>query len=218
LTYVSSTTSQGAYNSSTGVWSVGSVNYGASPLTLTIVTTVTTAATVTNTATITALSQVDTNPNNNTASATVTPVSQVDLVVAKSVDNPIPVVGQNVTFTITLGNYGPANATNVIGNDLLPAGMTFVSYVASQGTYNATTGVWTVGSLAANANPVTLTVVAHITAQGLMTNTITVSSAQPESDPSDNTASAIVVATPASTPNDNTNPAPKPSKYNYLGR
>jgi len=64
-------------NSTTGVWTVGSVNYGASPLTLSIVTTVTTAATVTNTATITTVTQIDTNPN-PIATVTVTPQSQVD--------------------------------------------------------------------------------------------------------------------------------------------
>jgi len=48
--------------------------------------------------------------------------------VTKAVDNPFAGRRQNVTFTITLGNVGPATATNVTGSDLLPAGMTFVTY------------------------------------------------------------------------------------------
>ena len=217
LTYVSSTASQGTYNSSTGVWTVGSVASGATPVTLSVTTTVTTSSPVTNTATVTTVTQIDTNPNPN-ASVTVTPQADVDLVVTKSVDNALPTVGQNVTFTITLGNEGPATATSVTGSDLLPAGMTFVSYAASQGSYNATTGVWNVGTLGANATPVTLTVVAHITATGLLTNTITVSSPQPDPDPSTETASAVVVATPGGNNNVNPNPPSKPSKYSYLGR
>ena len=31
--------------------------------------------------------------------------------------------------------------------DLLPAGLTFVSATATQGTYNSVTGVWTVGTV-----------------------------------------------------------------------
>ena len=44
-----------------------------------------------------------------------------------------------------MSNNGPDAATNVTLQDLLPAGVTFVSATPSQGTYNSGTGVWNVG-------------------------------------------------------------------------
>ena len=64
LTFVSSTPSQGTYNSATGLWSIGTVNVQANA-TLTLVATVTQAGVKTNTATVTAVDQNDENPNNN---------------------------------------------------------------------------------------------------------------------------------------------------------
>ena len=62
------------------------------------------------------------------------------MIVSKSVSDATPNVGDTVTFTVTLSNQGPNTATGVIVQDLLPAGLTFVSATASQGTYNGTTG------------------------------------------------------------------------------
>lgn len=56
--------------------------------------------------------------------------------------------GEPYTFWLKVINHGPAAATNVVVRDVLPMGVEVVSYVASQGTLDATTGVWTVGSLA----------------------------------------------------------------------
>jgi uncharacterized repeat protein (TIGR01451 family) len=88
--------------------------------------TVVSPAAQTNTATISNSDQFDPNPGNNSASATVIP-QQADLSITKTVSNPTPNVGDTVTFTVTLSNLGPNTATNVTVNDLLPAGLTFVS-------------------------------------------------------------------------------------------
>ena len=61
-------------------------------------------------------------------------------------------VGSNVTFTITASNLGPSNATGVQVTDLLPAGLTFVSAVPSQGTYTSGTGVWNIGALVSGSS------------------------------------------------------------------
>ncbi|NIM93901.1 MAG: DUF11 domain-containing protein, partial [Anaerolineales bacterium] len=86
-----------------------------------------------------------------------------DLSLTKTVDNATPNVGDNVVFTITVTNGGPDIARNVAVTDLLPDGFTFVSYSATLGTYDATTGVWTVGTLFAGASR-TLTIVATVDA------------------------------------------------------
>jgi uncharacterized repeat protein (TIGR01451 family) len=196
LTYVSSSPSEGSYNSSTGVWTVGNVTFGAAAQTLTIVATVTTPGAKTNTATITADDQTDTNPNNNQASATVTPLA-VDLAITKTVDNSTPSVGQNVTFTLSLSDLGPGNATGVQVTDVLPAGLTYVSSSPSEGSYNSSTGIWTVGTVAFGAPAQTLTVVATVASQGAKTNTATIT-ADDETDTNPNNNQASVTVTPPS--------------------
>ena len=94
------------------------------------------AAARTNTATISDADQFDPNTGNNSASATETP-QQADLAVAKTVSNPTPNVGDTITFTVTLTNAGPDAATGVEVTDLLPAGLSFVSATASQGSYDS---------------------------------------------------------------------------------
>lgn len=78
--------------------------------------------------------------------------STADLKLQKTVDRPGAGVGETVTFTIVVSNSGPATATNVSVRDSLPAGLTFVSATPSQGTFNPATGLWTVGTIAANGN------------------------------------------------------------------
>jgi uncharacterized repeat protein (TIGR01451 family) len=49
-----------------------------------------------------------------------------DLELSKTVDTPTPALGDVVTFTLTISNTGP---DSVMVEDLLPAGLTYVSYV-----------------------------------------------------------------------------------------
>ena len=59
-----------------------------------------------------------------------------------------------MTFQIVVDNNGAALASNVSLTDLLPAGLTATANngVASQGSYDAVTGVWTVGTIANGGN------------------------------------------------------------------
>ena len=184
FTFVSSTPSVGSYNSTTGVWTVGALNAGASA-TLSIVATVTTIGAKTNTAEVTAAGQtdIDSTPNNkatapaedDTASVVVTP-AVADLSITKTVDDSTPDRNQNVTFTIVLTNGGPQTATNVAVTDVLPAGFTFVSGTATSGTYSNSTGIWTVASLN-SASTATLSIVATVTTVGAKTNVAEVTAA-----------------------------------------
>jgi uncharacterized repeat protein (TIGR01451 family) len=208
MTFVSSTPSQGAYTSGTGVWTAGTLASGANA-TLQIVATVTTSGTKTNTAEVTAVDQADSDstPNNSVASeddqAAVSVTPQVaDLSIVKTVSDTTPDIGDSVTFTVTLSNAGPDSATNVVILDTFPTGMTLVSATASQGTYVSATGVWTVGTVASGANP-TLLIIATVNAANSQTNTAEITAADqfdPDSTPGNGIATeddfSTIVLTP----------------------
>ncbi len=61
---------------------------------------------------------------------------------------PKPHEGDSITYTITITNLSSIPASGVEVADQLPAGVTFISYQATWGTYDSNTGVWTVGDLA----------------------------------------------------------------------
>jgi uncharacterized repeat protein (TIGR01451 family) len=195
LTFVSAIPSQGTYTPGTGLWNVGTVTTGA-PATLQITATVVSPNAQTNSAAITDSDQFDPNIANNTASATESP-QQANLALAKTVSNATPTVGSNVTFTITLTNTGPSTATGVAATDLLPAGLTLVTATPSQGSYNAATGLWTVGTVG-TATPATLAIVATVTGSNPLSNTATISdSDQFDPNAANNTASVTVTPQPA---------------------
>jgi hypothetical protein len=86
----------------------------------------------------------------------------------------------------------------------LPAGLTFVSSTPSQGTYSATTGVWTVGTINSGANA-TLAITATVNSLGALANTAQVTASDQfdsDSTPGNNQAteddqSSISVTPPA---------------------
>ncbi len=78
---------------------------------------------------------------------------RADLAITKSAAPANPNVGQNVTYTITVTNNGPNNATGIEVNDFPPSGTTYVSDDGA-GAYNSGSGIWTVGALANGASAV----------------------------------------------------------------
>ena len=122
-----------------------------------------------------------------------------DLVVSKTVNTTLPDIGQNFTYTVKLRNNGPSQAYSVVVTDLLPSGLTFVAATTSVGSYNDTSGLWTVGTLPVRAvgQESTLTIVARaIDSVGGVTkvNTATAGGGQPEPVPGlPSTASVTVV-------------------------
>jgi uncharacterized repeat protein (TIGR01451 family) len=186
----------GSYNYATGIWAVGTLlasGIGSSD-TLIITAQLITSEAKTNAAEVWTSDQYDPDsiPGNGEtseddyASVVVTPTS-ADLSLTKTINNPIPNVGDAVTFTITVSNAGPSNATNVSVKDLLPSDFTYMSD-DSGGSYNSVTGIWTVGTLA-NGASASLNINATAVVDGVGTNWAEVwtsDQSDPNSTPGDN--------------------------------
>ncbi len=181
LTFVGATASVGTYNPTTGIWSIGNLSYGA--LATLQVTANVTAVPQTNVAIVKA-DQPDPNPYNNESRVTV-PSGDADLKITKSVNNFSPTAGQQVTYTITLGNNGPNNATGVQVLEQIPTGESFVKATPSQGTYNSTTGQWNVGSLA-NGGTATLQITVTVNSIPVTNTAVITHSDQNDPNPANN--------------------------------
>ncbi len=176
LNYTGHSATVGTYVPSSGVWSVGSLAVGAGGR-LVITASVDLASgglSLTNTIAVTYQDRPDTNTANNSASAVVN-VRSLDLAVGKSVSDALPDVNELITYRVTVTNLGPDTATNVVVNDLLPAGITFSNAAASAGSYNVTSGVWTIGAMTGGASAsLTITAQVNSASAGLViTNTAT---------------------------------------------
>ncbi|MHB8071914.1 MAG: ice-binding family protein [Candidatus Cryosericum sp.] len=130
------------------------------------------------------------------ASVPPVPTPKADLVVTKSVNNQAPPVGSQVVFTVHVQNAGPDAATNVVVNDVLPNGLTYVSSPVTQGTYASGSGIWTVGTLT-NGQGATLTMTATVQASANRTNTAVGSATETDPNLVNNTATATINPTAA---------------------
>ncbi|CEL25012.1 nidogen-like domain-containing protein [Methanobacterium formicicum] len=73
--------------------------------------------------------------------------ADADVQVNQTVNNSQPNLNDNITLNTTVTNNGPDIATGVQVTNKLPSGLTYKGYTASQGTYDAVTGIWYVGNL-----------------------------------------------------------------------
>ncbi|PSR53278.1 hypothetical protein AHMF7605_06905 [Adhaeribacter arboris] len=151
------------YNTSTGIWSVGTLLPGQSKkLTVKGIPNTTGRLYLGGSVTSKPTYPYDNIPENNTARAFLNVVPVVDVAVTNTVSSPTFQNGDNVTFTVTVQNNETNAATNVVVEDILPSGLNFVSATSSAGTYDLATGKWTLGTSllpgAANAQTLTLTV------------------------------------------------------------
>lgn len=123
------------------------------------------------------------------------PPPPADLRVTLSAD-PDPVeMGEVLTYTLDVANAGPADATDVVLSDVLPAGVTLVSVQPSQGTCGGVATVsCSLGTLAVGGEAM---VVIAVTPDipGSLTDTASVSSAVHDPDLTNNGA-AVTVTVP----------------------
>ena len=142
-----------------------------------------------NTATVTADSY-DPDPTDNSATVNTTITQSADLSVTKTAAASV-VAGTSLTYTITVSNAGPSDASNVVVTDTLPAGTTFVSSSCGANPCN-------LGTLAAGGSEeITLVVNVAVDAASPLQNTVAVTSAAADPDPVDNTFMLETTVTPA---------------------
>ncbi len=104
-----------------------------------------------------------------------TVLAQADLGITKTGDPEPAVVGQDLTYTLLVTNYGPDPATGVMVQDILPTSVTFVS--APGCTEAAGMVTCDVGDLAVDG-VVEITIVVVPTAEGVITNLATVAAVE----------------------------------------
>jgi uncharacterized repeat protein (TIGR01451 family) len=128
-----------------------------------------------------------------TATFTNTPATPIaDLGLGMTVSNANPVLGETITYTITLANSSTDTTSSVQVSDVLPAGLTFVTSGASQGGYSA--GIWDVGTVTGSGSA-TLSLTATVTGTpgSAINNVATITaSSLPDPDSGNNSASAPI--------------------------
>jgi uncharacterized repeat protein (TIGR01451 family) len=195
-TLVSATVSQGSIitNGNTLLFNVGALPAGSNAI-VRIVLIPTSAGSISNTGAIASASgEVDLNLANNSVTALATAVlPQTDISVAASA-TPNPVTtGSNFTASITVTNLGTNSALNVVVSNTLPAGVTFVSASASQGSAANVSGtvVGTLGTIPA-AGSATLNFTVTATAAGAVTNVARASTLSVDGNSANDSATLVV--------------------------
>ncbi|MDQ3668378.1 MAG: DUF11 domain-containing protein [Acidobacteriota bacterium] len=127
------------------------------------------------------------------------PPAAADLAVSLGVDRTSVKQGEQLTYTITVNNFGPNNALGVVVNDTLSSGTTFVSAQANKGNFTTPpvgqSGVvtWNVGDMLdgdQEAAQIQVTVIAR--GRTTVTNTATVTAATADPNEGNNSASITV--------------------------
>ena len=193
LTYVQGAPTEGIWTAPQ--WNVGTLGVGVSETLLlrVLVDSGTAGQVLTNTIS-NSQDQLDTNATLDDVSETIT-VSSLDLNVTKTIDNSSPIELSTITYTITVSNNGPDNATNVSLVDNLPNGVTYVSDNSS-GAYNSGSGIWTIGDvLNGSVKTLTIEAIVNIGASGqTITNTTSnLSLDQTDTDASNNIGSVDII-------------------------
>lgn len=149
-----------------------------------------------NTAAVSSSTSDPSGTNNTSTVTTGIDPGPTDLSITKTADVSRAGFGQPVNYTITVTNNGPATAFGTTVTDILPAGTTFQSATPSQGSCTGTTTVTcNLGTLApAGTATIALTILMPHD-PGTVTNTATVSAANAETDPDDNSGAAALAVT-----------------------
>jgi uncharacterized repeat protein (TIGR01451 family) len=175
------------------------------PTTTTSVITSTTTIQPTTTTSVITSTTTSVQPTTTTVPSTTTSVStttipqEADLLVSLGVNKTLVRLGDLLTYTITVKNFGPNTATNVVVNDVLPANTTFYGAQSNKGCFTTPpkgqngTVTWYVGDMPANDQQnAQLTVTVIIKGKSTITNIAKVKSGNPDPNEDNNTATIKV--------------------------
>jgi len=157
-------------------------------VTATIVVTPTVYPSITNTVFV-STDDNDPNPANNRFSLTTAVNPSADMAITMSASpSPAP-RGTNFAYTLLVTNNGPTQATNVTVSDPVPATVSLVSALASQG--GCTLGAVVTCALGGMNSGATATITIVVTAPAVtglvISNTATVTATEPDPNPANNT-------------------------------
>jgi uncharacterized repeat protein (TIGR01451 family) len=168
--------SVGTYNAGSGVWTIGNIAHQGT-VTLTIqgaagcwTTANKSFAQIKDSSQLDADSEEDNNNTNSpveddetahTFNAINCNTDYADLELSMTTTQPTVALNTVVTFQLSVFNRGLETATGVSLKDILPPSLTFNSANPSVGTYNDTTGIWTIGNMNVNST-VTLSISATV--------------------------------------------------------
>ena len=145
------------------------------------------AGTITNTAKVTG-KEGDLNAENDTATTTTDVIPSADLAVTKTDSrDPVP-LGSDFSYTLTVTNNGPSDATGVVLRDTLPAGVPFVPDPAGESSCEVFGGlvICEIGQLASGAQASVTFRVTALAAVTTTTNTVEVSGNETDPFPDNN--------------------------------
>lgn len=198
LQYQSHTADAGSYDDATGQWT-GAILAGGDTVLLTITATVDDPDPGVHQATAAVVPQVaDPDADNNTATADLTSVGAFDLLADASWSPAAALAGDEVELLVTVTNQGPGAGPAFEAGITLPAGVTHLSHVAGDGTYDDATGTWTAASPLASGAVTQLVITAATAADaaGALAADVALTAQPGETDTSNDTASVELVLTP----------------------
>jgi uncharacterized repeat protein (TIGR01451 family) len=124
------------------------------------------------------------------------PPTSADLSVSLGADKTIVKQGDRLTYTLTVQNFGSGTAANVVVNNTLSSGTTFVSANANKGGFTTPpvgqsgTVTWNLGNmLNGDQEAAQITVTVIMRGKGTITNTASVSSTTSDPNTANNSAS-----------------------------
>ena len=116
----------------------------------------------------------------------------IDLAISKEVDEDEVLLNSEVTFTITVQNTTMDRILDIVVSDVLDSGFAYQSSTPSKGSYDETTGEWTIDALDAE-EIVTLEITVAVIESGTLVNTASLISSFPNDGISDNNTSSAEV-------------------------
>ena len=184
VAFVLARASQGAYDSGTGIWTLGALPATRTEI-LRLTGRITGSGTLINTATRQSSTPVDPNAANDTGTATLTSSVIADLSLTKTPSVPATAAGTSFTWTVAVVNTGPSTALGASVTDSFPVPFTGVTWTCTASGGSSCSSPSGIGTIATTVD---------LLAGGSATFVATGLSAPTSSGPLENVATVAVGA------------------------